>query len=67
MTHDVEEALLLADRVLVMDGGVIAHETRVNRDRPRDIGDPLIAQLRAELLVRLGVEAPVPAEVEKVA
>jgi len=67
VTHDVEEALLLADRVLVMDGGVIAHETRVNRDRPRDIGDPYIADLRTQLLDRLGVEAPEAAEVEKVA
>ncbi|MGW2328063.1 ABC transporter ATP-binding protein [Streptomyces sp. NPDC001700] len=67
VTHDVEEALLLADRVLVMDGGVIAHEVRVNRDRPRDIGDPYLTDLRAELLDRLGVDAPETAEVEKVA
>ncbi|EFL21667.1 aliphatic sulfonates import ATP-binding protein SsuB 1 [Streptomyces himastatinicus ATCC 53653] len=67
VTHDVEEALLLADRVLVMDGGVIAHEVRVDRDRPRDIADPYIADLRTQLLDRLGVEAPEAAEVEKVA
>ncbi|MGR3938259.1 ABC transporter ATP-binding protein [Streptomyces sp. BRA346] len=67
VTHDVEEALLLADRVLVMYGGVIAHEVRVDRDRPRDIADPSIADLRAQLLDRLGVEAPEAAEVEKVA
>ncbi|GDY51505.1 hypothetical protein SVIO_021280 [Streptomyces violaceusniger] len=66
VTHDVEEALLLADRVLVMDGGVIAHEVRVDRDRPRDIADPLLAELRTELLDRLGVKAPEPA-VHKVA
>lgn len=40
VTHDVEEAVLLADRVLVMDGGVIAYETQVDLDRPRDIADP---------------------------
>ncbi|MET8179624.1 ABC transporter ATP-binding protein [Streptomyces sp. NPDC005336] len=61
VTHDVGEALLLADRVLVMDGGVIAHETRVRRDRPRDIADPHLAELRTELLDRLGVSAPEPA------
>ncbi|MFE0473821.1 ABC transporter ATP-binding protein [Streptomyces sp. NPDC058947] len=57
VTHDVEEAVLLADRVLVMDGGVIAHEQRVDLDRPRDITDPRFAALRAGLLERLGVEA----------
>ncbi|MER5946935.1 ABC transporter ATP-binding protein [Streptomyces sp. NPDC001904] len=56
VTHDVEEAVLLADRVLVMDDGVIAYETRIDLDRPRDIGDPRFAELRAELLRRLGVE-----------
>ncbi|MBX6768519.1 MAG: ABC transporter ATP-binding protein [Actinomadura rubrobrunea] len=34
VTHDVDEALLLADRVLVLDGGRIAHESRVGLDRP---------------------------------
>jgi len=56
VTHDVEEAVLLADRVLVMDGGVISYETRVELDRPRDIADPGFAELRAGLLERLGVE-----------
>lgn len=56
VTHDVEEAVLLADRVLVMDDGVIAHETRVDLERPRDLTDPRFAELRAELLNRLGVD-----------
>ncbi|MGV9457075.1 ABC transporter ATP-binding protein [Streptomyces sp. NPDC003635] len=57
VTHDVEEALLLADRVLLMDGGVIAHERRIDLDRPRDTADPRFAELRADLQRRLGAEA----------
>ncbi|MBC3987170.1 ABC transporter ATP-binding protein [Streptomyces sp. AC536] len=59
VTHDVDEAVSLADRVLVMDRGVIAYETPVGLDRPRDAGDPAFTALRAELLDRLGVAAPV--------
>ncbi|WP_174717850.1 ABC transporter ATP-binding protein [Streptomyces noursei] len=55
VTHDVEEALLLADRVLVMADGRIAHETAVELPRPRDAGDPRWTALRARLLGRLGV------------
>jgi sulfonate transport system ATP-binding protein len=55
VTHDVEESLLLADRVLVMDGGGIAHEVSVDLPRPRDVGDLSFVELRAQLLSWLGV------------
>jgi sulfonate transport system ATP-binding protein len=57
VTHDVEEALRLADRVLVMRDGVIAHESQVELPRPRAITDPRFVQLRANLLAELGVES----------
>lgn len=57
VTHDVEEAVLLADRVLVMDHGVIAHEVDIPLERPRDIADPRFAEIRAGLLERLGVDS----------
>jgi sulfonate transport system ATP-binding protein len=55
VTHDVEEALLLADRVLVMDAGGIAHEVTVGLPRPRNLGSPEFVGLRAQLLGWLGV------------
>ncbi|GGK84503.1 ABC transporter ATP-binding protein [Streptomyces flaveus] len=55
VTHDVEEALLLADRVLVMDDGRIAYEAEVGLERPRNLGSPDFVRLRGELLHRLGV------------
>ncbi|MEU7008787.1 ABC transporter ATP-binding protein [Streptomyces sp. NPDC046332] len=61
VTHDVEEALLLADRVLVMRDGVIAYDSPVGLDRPRRAGDPAFATLRSRLLAELGVEAELPA------
>jgi sulfonate transport system ATP-binding protein len=59
VTHDVDEALKLADRVLVIDDGVVRHETAVRRERPRDPAD--LTDLRAELLGVLGVHEGEPA------
>ena len=55
VTHDVDEALLLADRALVLDGGRIADELPVPLDRPRAPDDPGFGPLRRRLLDRLGV------------
>jgi sulfonate transport system ATP-binding protein len=57
VTHDVEEALLLADRALVMRDGVIAYDTPVDLPCPRDPGDPGFTALRTRLLAELGVDA----------
>ncbi|MCO6008743.1 ABC transporter ATP-binding protein [Actinoallomurus purpureus] len=53
VTHDVDEALRLADRVLVLGEGRIAYETRVDAPRPRSAGD--LIGLRTDLLEQLGV------------
>lgn len=58
-TRDVDEALLLADRALVLRDGVIAYETPVALDRPRRPGTPAFAALRARLLAELG-SSPAP-------
>ncbi len=50
VTHDVEEALVLADRVLLMRDGHIARDLAIDRVRPRHRGDPALAALKEELL-----------------
>ena len=40
VTHDVDEALALADRVLLLGGGRITHSTPVTLPRPRDRDHP---------------------------
>jgi sulfonate transport system ATP-binding protein len=55
VTHDVEEALLLADRAVVMKDGVLAHEVAVPLERPRSLSDPGFVALRRQLLDWLGV------------
>jgi sulfonate transport system ATP-binding protein len=56
VTHDVDEALALADRVLVLADGRIAHESRIALDRPRDRDHHELSDLRDRLLSELGVD-----------
>lgn len=53
ITHDVREAVLLADRILVMDSGRMVVSIDVEAPRPRRIGDPALAALEETLLARL--------------
>ncbi|MFI6368384.1 ABC transporter ATP-binding protein [Nocardia sp. NPDC050630] len=56
VTHDVDEAVLLADRVLVLDEGRIAVDQRIDLERPRRHIDPDFNHLRELLLASLGVD-----------
>jgi sulfonate transport system ATP-binding protein len=56
VTHDVDEALVLADRVLVLRGGRVAFESAVPADRPRHRDRDDLVQLRRQLLAELGVD-----------
>jgi sulfonate transport system ATP-binding protein len=56
VTHDVEEALLLADRVVLLREGRLGFEVEVPMARPREMGAAEFAQLRRRLLSELGVE-----------
>jgi sulfonate transport system ATP-binding protein len=55
VTHDVDEALLLADRALVLADGHIVEDTAVPMPYPRAPDDPGFGALRRHLLDRLGV------------
>ncbi len=55
VTHDVDEALALADRVLVLGEGRIAHSSSITLPRPRDRDHPDLVALRLRLLTELGV------------
>jgi len=57
VTHDVDEALELADRVLVLRDGRIAHSSAISVPRPRDRDHPSLTALRLRLLTELGVPA----------
>jgi len=70
VTHDVDEALYLADRVVLLgaepgypanSGAVVRSVITVPGKRPRDRGSAGLAQLRAELLDGLGVPTHHPA------
>jgi len=55
VTHDVEEAVLLADRVMVLKDGHISLDVTVDLPRPRRIGGPEFDGLRDRFLAELGV------------
>jgi sulfonate transport system ATP-binding protein len=56
VTHDVDEAILLADRVLVLDDGAFVEDVPVHMSRPRLRGDDEFRRLRSHLLAVLGID-----------
>jgi ABC-type nitrate/sulfonate/bicarbonate transport system ATPase subunit len=59
VTHDVEEAVMLGDRVLVLSArpGRVVREVEVVLARPRRRTDPEVAALREQVLEALGMPA----------
>ena len=56
VTHDVDEAIVLADRVIVLVDGVVSSDIHIDLGERRSPGDPRFAALRSRLLSELGVE-----------
>jgi len=67
VTHDVDEAILLADRVLVLTDGLISLDLPVEVPSPRLRSDERFGALRSRLLQELGIDEvaagahPIPA------
>jgi sulfonate transport system ATP-binding protein len=57
VTHDVDEALLLADRIVVLREGRLSLEVEIPFARPREITGKDFTALRHQLLGELGVTA----------
>lgn len=57
VTHDVDEALSLGDRIAVIGGGRVLDAFDLDLPRPRQRQDVRFAALRSRLLDRLGVPA----------
>ena len=53
VTHDVAEAVALADRVLVIEDGLIAHDVTIDIPRPRRRGSADLAALEGSILRHL--------------
>ena len=53
VTHDVQEAIALADRVVLIEDGAIALDERIALPRPRARGSAAFAQLEEKVLARV--------------
>jgi len=53
VTHDVAEAVTLADRVLLIEDGVVARDLRIHLPRPRERGSAEVAALEGQMLREL--------------
>jgi sulfonate transport system ATP-binding protein len=57
VTHDVDEAIVLADRVLVLVDGRVDVDQAIELPQPRSHRDPRFLEHRQQLLAALGVDA----------
>lgn len=60
ITHDVEEAVAMADRIVLIEDGKVAMDLTVPFARPRARGDAAFAQLVDRVLKRVLAEGPQP-------
>jgi NitT/TauT family transport system ATP-binding protein len=63
VTHEMQEAACLGDRILVFSGspGRVMHEMRIDLPRPREFDDPNVVRFATELMVKLKQNTQEPA------
>lgn len=54
VTHDVAEAVTVADRVVLLHEGQVAMDLVIDLPRPRDRGSPEVARFEGRILRELG-------------
>ena len=64
VTHDIEESVQLADRVVVMSQrpGTIRRQIEIDLPRPRDLDSPEYLEMRDEIFQTMGMSLKVGAE-----
>ena len=67
VTHDVDEAVLLADRVLVLQDGKIGLDLTIDLPNRHSYRDPRFAQYREVLLAALGVQTSIDGPIGEIA
>ena len=65
VTHDVQEAVALADRVILIEDGRIALDENIALARPRWHGDPEFARIEKRILDRVLQKPERPAQVDR--
>ncbi|AKS33399.1 ABC transporter ATP-binding protein [Mycolicibacterium goodii] len=58
VTHDIEEAVLLADRIVVLGHGTIQADIPVHLDRPRDVTSAEFNDIKRAVLNSLAIPSP---------
>ncbi|MNE18758.1 Aliphatic sulfonates import ATP-binding protein SsuB [compost metagenome] len=67
VTHDVSEAVAVADRVILIEEGQVGLDLHVDMPRPRARGSHRLASLEAQVLDRVLAAPGTPPEPEPVA
>ena len=63
VTHSIDEALTLADRIVLLAGGVVAADFSIPEPQPRDLLGEELIRVRREIVAALGASEGSPSAV----